>query len=130
MLFGSRALLDLSSLFNFFFVRDVCGKDLEHNNEYMISMVNWKGRIWGWNSGENLANCNSGIVFWLMWVFANFEAVWEIDSLYLFLVVIGKNNFTEMRLHGKRHEVASKITNGKNISIWIGSVKDWHYYYL
>lgn len=47
MLFGSRALLDLSSLFNFFFVWDVCGKDLEHNNEYMILMVNWKGRIWG-----------------------------------------------------------------------------------
>lgn len=69
-------------------------------------------------------------MYWLMSVFANFEAVWEIDSLYLFLVVIGKNNFTEMRLHGKSHEVASRITNGKNISIWVGSVKDWHYHYL
>ena len=53
MLFCSRALLDLSSLFNFF-VWDVCGKDLEHNSEYMISMVNGKGRIWGRNCVEIL----------------------------------------------------------------------------
>lgn len=33
------------------------------------------------------------------------------------LFIIGKNNFIEMRLHGKSHEVASRITNGKNISI-------------
>ena len=69
-------------------------------------------------------------MFWLMSVFANFEAVWEIDFLYLFLVVIGKNNFIEMRLHGKSHEVASRITNRKNISIWNGSMKGWHNYYL